>query len=100
MAQTSTEKILARHSGVDEVRPGEIVMCKVDLAMANDVTAPGAADAFRRMGVDDVWDRSRIALVASHFVPAKDIASAGLMSRMREFALEHDIEHFFEIGRG
>jgi 3-isopropylmalate/(R)-2-methylmalate dehydratase large subunit len=75
-------------------------MCKVDLAMANDVTAPSAADAFKRMGVETVWDRTKVALVASHFVPAKDIASASLMSRMRIFAMEQDIEHFFEIGRG
>jgi 3-isopropylmalate/(R)-2-methylmalate dehydratase large subunit len=110
MGQTSTQKILGAHAGRDEVRPGEIVMCKVDLAMANDVTAPPAADAFRRMGngrVDAegkptwrVWDKSKIALVASHFVPAKDIASANLMTRMRAFALEQDIEHFFEVGRG
>ncbi|MFN2489556.1 MAG: 3-isopropylmalate dehydratase large subunit [Actinomycetota bacterium] len=100
MGQTITEKILAAHAQRDEVRPGEIVMCKVDLAMANDVTAPAAANAFKRMGVERVWDRSRVALVASHFVPAKDIASAGLMKHMRDFALEQDIEHFFEIGRG
>jgi len=100
MGQTITEKILARNSGRDEVRPGDIVMCRVDLAMANDVTAPAAADAFARMGVPTVWDRSKIALVASHFAPAKDIASAKLMTRMRSFALEHDIEHFFEVGRG
>jgi 3-isopropylmalate/(R)-2-methylmalate dehydratase large subunit len=100
MAQTITQKILARHAGRDEVAAGEIVMCDVDLAMANDVTAPSAADAFKRMGVPRVWDRTKIALVASHFVPAKDIASAKLMTRMRAFAIEHDIEHFFEIGRG
>jgi 3-isopropylmalate/(R)-2-methylmalate dehydratase large subunit len=100
MGQTITEKILARHSDRDEVRPGDIIMCRVDLAMANDVTAPSAADAFARMGVPAVWDRSKIALVASHFAPAKDIASAKLMTRMRSFALEHDIEHFFEVGRG
>jgi 3-isopropylmalate/(R)-2-methylmalate dehydratase large subunit len=97
---TITEKILAAHAGRDSVRPGEIVMCRVDLAMANDVTAPPAVDAFKRMGVEAVWDRSKVALVASHFVPAKDIASATLMSRMRNFAVEQDIEHFFEIGRG
>ena len=97
---TITEKILAAHAGRDSVRPGEIVMCRVDLAMANDVTAPPAVDAFKRMGVETVWDRSKVALVASHFVPAKDIASATLMSRMRSFAVEQDIEHFFEIGRG
>ena len=100
MGQTITEKILARHSDRDEVRPGEIIMCRVDLAMANDVTAPSAADAFARMGVPTVWDRSKIALVASHFAPAKDIASAKLMTRMRSFAIEHNIEHFFEVGRG
>jgi 3-isopropylmalate/(R)-2-methylmalate dehydratase large subunit len=99
-SQTITEKILARSSGRDGVRPGDIVMCKVDLAMANDVTAPPAAEAFRRMGVERVWDRSKVALVASHFVPAKDIASASLMTRMRAFAVQQDIEHFFEVGRG
>ena len=99
-SQTITQKILAAHAGKDHVAPGEIVMCKVDLAMANDVTAPPAVDSFRKMGASRVWDRSKIALVASHFVPAKDIASAGLMSRMREFALEQDIEHFFDVGRG
>ena len=99
-AQTITEKILAAHAGKDRVAPGEIVMCKVDLAMANDVTAPPAVDSFRKMGASKVWDRSKVALVASHFVPAKDIASAGLMSVMREFALEQDIEHFFDVGRG
>jgi 3-isopropylmalate/(R)-2-methylmalate dehydratase large subunit len=100
MSQTITEKILARHAGKARVRPGEIVMCEVDLAMANDVTAPPAAAAFKRMGVPSVFDRHKIALVASHFVPAKDIATAKLMTRMRAFALEHDIEHYFEVGRG
>jgi 3-isopropylmalate/(R)-2-methylmalate dehydratase large subunit len=100
MGLTITEKILAAHSGRAVVRPGEIVTCDVDLAMANDVTAPPAVAAFEKMGAATVWDRHRIALVASHFAPAKDIASASLMSRMRAFAVEHDIEHFFEVGRG
>jgi 3-isopropylmalate/(R)-2-methylmalate dehydratase large subunit len=100
MAMTITEKVLAAHAGVDSVHPGDIVMCKVDLAMANDVTAPSAINAFRRMGVDGVWDRHKIALVASHFAPAKDIASAKLMSSMRAFAIEQEISHFFDAGRG
>lgn len=100
MAQTITEKILAAHSGQADARAGDIVMCRVDLAMANDVTAPPAVTAFERMGMPRVWDRSRIALVASHFAPAKDIASATLMTRMRRFALDQDIEHFFDVGRG
>jgi 3-isopropylmalate/(R)-2-methylmalate dehydratase large subunit len=100
MGQTITQKILARHADRDEVTPGEIVMCKVDLAMANDVTCPPAVHAFRKMGVEKVWDASKVALVASHFVPAKDIASAGMMSTMRAFAGEQDVEHFFDVGRG
>lgn len=98
--QTITEKILAAHAGREEVQPGEIVTCRVDLAMANDVTAPPAVGAFRAMGAERVWDKHKVALVASHFAPAKDIASASLMTRMRSFAIEQDIEHFFEVGRG
>lgn len=100
MGATITEKILAAHAGRARVRPGDIVMCRVDLAMANDVTAPAAIDAFRAMGAARVWDRYKVALVASHFVPAKDIGSATLMSRMRSFAGEQCIEHFFDVGRG
>lgn len=100
MAQTITEKILAQHAERDAVDPGDIVMCKVDLAMANDVTAPPAIDALRSMGVERVWDRDKVALVASHFAPAKDIASAKLLGRMRAFALDQDIELFFDAGKG
>lgn len=96
---TITEKILARASGRDRVSPGDLIMARVDLAMANDVTAPMAIDAFRQIGVAGVWDRDKVALVPSHFVPAKDIASASLSNRMREFAREQEITHYFEIGR-
>lgn len=100
MPQTATEKILARAAGRQEVTPGEIVMCEVDLAMANDVTAPPAIRSFRAMGTTSVWDRSKVALVASHFAPAKDIASAGMLTAMRSFAAEQDIDLFFDVGRG
>ncbi|MCW3045556.1 MAG: 3-isopropylmalate dehydratase large subunit [Actinobacteria bacterium] len=96
---TITEKILARASGRERVRPGDLIMAKVSLAMANDITAPMAIDAFRKIGVPKVWDRDRIALVPSHFVPAKDIASASLGMRMRGFAREQEITHFYEVGR-
>lgn len=96
---TITEKILARAAGRSRVEPGELIMADVDLAMANDVTAPMAIDAFRKVGVEKVWDLDKVALVPSHFVPAKDIASASLSMRMREFAREQHITHYFEIGR-
>ncbi|MGH2687174.1 MAG: aconitase family protein, partial [Actinomycetota bacterium] len=97
---TITEKILARASGADRVSPGDMIMARVDLAMANDITAPPAIRRFRELDLDGVWDPSRVALVPSHFAPAKDIASAGMVSEMRTFAREQGIEHFFELGRG
>src|SRR5438876_7484622 len=96
---TNSARIVARASGRERVRPGDLVMAKVTLAMANDITAPMAIDAFRKIGVPKVWDRDRIALVPSHFVPAKDIASASLGMRMRTFAREQEITHFYEVGR-
>ncbi|MFN2543616.1 MAG: 3-isopropylmalate dehydratase large subunit [Actinomycetota bacterium] len=98
--QTITQKILARAAGVDHVEAGEIVMCDVDLAMGNDVTAPVAIARFKELGISRVWDPSKVALVPSHFVPAKDIASAKLGMTMRDFAKQQGIEHFFELGRG
>lgn len=97
---TITEKILARAAGVEGVRPGDVIMARVDLAMANDITAPPAIRRFRELELDSVWDPSRVALVPSHFAPAKDIASAVMVSEMRKFAREQGIEHFFELGRG
>ena len=76
-AQTITEKILARAAGVDAVEPGEIVMCDVDLAMGNDITAPVAIARFRELGVSRVWDPSKVALVPSHFLQGGHQAVAG-----------------------
>ena len=73
---TITEKILAAHAGREEVKPGEIILAQVDLALANDITAPLAIRVFNEIGADAVFDREEIALVADHFVPNKDIASA------------------------
>jgi 3-isopropylmalate/(R)-2-methylmalate dehydratase large subunit len=98
-AMTVTEKILARGAGESKVEPGQLIMADVDLAMANDITAPLAIDAFKQIGVERVWDRDKVALVPSHFVPAKDIASASLSQRMRAFAHEQEVTHYFEIGR-
>src|SRR5436190_743635 len=97
---TITEKILARAAGQESVTPGEFIMADVDLAMANDVTAPVAIKRFEELGIDSVWDPSKVALVPSHFVPAKDIASAKLGMTMREFARQQGIDGFFELGRG
>ena len=95
---TITEKILAAHAGLDEVEPGQLVECALDLVLANDVTAPIAIKEFRKIGVDRVWDREKIALVPDHYTPNKDIKSAEQAKMMRDFVREQGITHYYEIG--
>ncbi len=99
MGRTITEKILARAAGRGEVAAGDIVEARVDLALANDITAPLAMDEFEKAGFTKVFDPARIALVPDHFTPNKDIKTAGQVKRMREFARRHGIGRFFETGR-
>jgi len=99
MGMTMTEMILAHHSGKEEVSHGEFIKASVDMALGNDITAPPAIDIFEASGASEVFDRNRIALVPDHFQPAKDIASAGQIKKMRKFADTHKISHFFECGR-
>ncbi|NPA33244.1 MAG: 3-isopropylmalate dehydratase large subunit [Aquificae bacterium] len=100
MGMTITEKILAEHAGRKEVHPGELITARIDLAMANDVTAPLAIKILEKYGIDEVFDPERIALVLSHFVPAKDIKSAEQAKIVRDFAKRHRIKWFFEEGEG
>ena len=101
MGMTLTEKILARHAGVERVDPGSIINAKVDLVLANELSAAVAIAVMRGIkGADRVFDRHKIALVEDHFVPAKDAQSAKLAKLMKDFASEQQIEHFFDVGRG
>ncbi|NLU42548.1 MAG: 3-isopropylmalate dehydratase large subunit [Firmicutes bacterium] len=99
MGMTLTEKILARHSGRDRVRPGDFVVARVDLVLGNDITAPVAIKEFERMGAPRVFDPGKIALVPDHFTPNKDIKSAEQVRMMREFARKYMIANFFEVGQ-
>lgn len=98
MGMTITEKILASHAGKKEVVPGELIMAKVDLCLANDVTAPIAIKEFEKTGVPKVFDENKIALVPDHFTPNKDINSAEQAKLLRNFAKKHNIKYYFEIG--
>ena len=98
MGMTITEKILASHSGVDQVKPGDLLQAHVDLALANDITAPLAIKVFEEIGKDKVFDKEKIALVPDHFVPNKDIPSAKQAKMMREFAHRYNIKNYFEVG--
>ena len=98
MPQTITEKILAAHAGRDTVVPGELINVRIDMALANDITAPIAIDLFEKSHVESVFDPEKIALVPDHFVPNKDIQSAVQEQAMRAFARKYHIKHFFELG--
>jgi len=96
---TITEKILAAHAGKKQVSPGELIDCRVDLALGNDITAPLAIQAFEEMGAKKVFHRDRVVLVPDHFVPAKDILSAEQCKVLRQFAKRQRLTNFFEVGK-
>ena len=95
---TITEKIFAAHAGLEEVVPGQLIECDLDLVLANDVTAPIAIREFGRIGTERVWDPAKIALVPDHYTPNKDIKSAEQAKIVREFARAQGITHYYEIG--
>ncbi|MBO8158101.1 3-isopropylmalate dehydratase large subunit [Thermosyntropha sp.] len=99
MGMTITQKILAKHAGKDYVEPGELINCKVDVVLGNDVTSPVAIAEFNKLGVDKVFDKERIMLVPDHFTPNKDIKSAEQCKTVREFARKYEIKNYFEIGQ-
>jgi 3-isopropylmalate/(R)-2-methylmalate dehydratase large subunit len=98
MPMTITEKILAAHAGRDRVSPGDLIEAKVDVALANDITAPLAIKVFEEIEVGRVFDVDKVVLVADHFVPNKDIASAQQVKLMREFAARQGLSHYYEGG--
>lgn len=95
---TIVEKILAAHAGLDEVEPGQLIECAVDVVLANDVTAPIAIREFKSVGTPSVFDAERVVLVPDHYAPNKDIKSAEQVKLMRDFAHEQGVSHYYEIG--
>jgi 3-isopropylmalate/(R)-2-methylmalate dehydratase large subunit len=98
MGMTITEKIIAAHAGADHVKPGDLLEVQVDMALANDITAPLAIRVFDEIGKEEVFNREKISLVQDHFVPSKDIPSAQQSKIMREFAHKYQIKHYFDGG--
>lgn len=99
MGMTITQKILADHAGVPEVKAGDLIEAKLDYVLGNDVTTPLAIKIFKQLGTDKVFDKDRVCLIQDHFTPNKDIKSAELCKTMRCFAREQEIKHFYELGR-
>ena len=98
MSMTITEKILAKHAGLAGVEPGQLIMAQVDVALGNDITAPIAIKEFKRSGAKELFDPERVIFVMDHFVPNKDISSARQVKVVRDFAKEHRLSHFYDVG--
>ena len=99
MGMTMTQKILARAAGLDRVEVGQLLEGRLDLVLGNDITTPVAITEFHKAGLSSVFDKDKIAIVLDHSTPCKDIKSAQLCAACREFAKEHAITHFYDVGR-
>ncbi|SHJ83179.1 3-isopropylmalate dehydratase, large subunit [Anaerocolumna jejuensis DSM 15929] len=98
MGMTMTQKILAAHAGLKEVEAGQLIEADLDIVLGNDITAPVAIQEMEKIKKKQVFHKDKIALVPDHFTPNKDIKSAQNCKCLREFAKEHDITNYFEIG--
>jgi 3-isopropylmalate/(R)-2-methylmalate dehydratase large subunit len=99
MGMTMTQKILAAHAGLPEVKAGDLIEAKLDLVLGNDVTTPVAVSVFDKAGFTRVFDKDKIAIVLDHYTPCKDIKSAQLCKTARDFARRFQITHFFDVGQ-
>ena len=99
MAMTMTQKILSRSAGLEHVEPGQLIEGKLDLVLGNDITTPVAITEFEKAGLTSVFNREKIAIVLDHSTPCKDIKSAQLCAKCREFAKKYDITHFYDVGQ-
>lgn len=98
MGMTMTQKILAAHAGLSEVKAGQLIEANLDLVLGNDITSPVAIHEMEKMKVNGVFDKDKIALVPDHFVPNKDIKSAEHCKCVRQFAKKNEITNYFEVG--
>ena len=99
MGMTMTQKILAAHAGLDSVSAGQLISARLDIVLGNDITTPVAVNEFRKAGFTEVFDKDRVAIVLDHFVPNKDIKAAEQSKQCREFACEHCVSHFYDVGK-
>ena len=98
MGMTMSQKILAKHAGLSEVREGQLIKAKLDMVLGNDITSPVAINEFNKAGFDGVFDKSKISLVMDHFTPNKDIKAATQCKQCRDFAGKYDIVNYYDVG--
>ena len=99
MSMTMTQKILAAHAGLDKVEAGQLILVDLDRVLGNDITSPVAIREFERIGAKDVFDKEKVTMVMDHFAPNKDIKAAAQCKMCRDFCNEHEVTHFYDVGR-
>ena len=99
MAMTMTQKILAAHAGLKEASAGQLIQAKLNIVLGNDITTPVAVNEFKKSGFEGVYDKDKVVIVLDHFVPNKDIKAAEQSKTCREFACDHCISHFYDVGK-
>ena len=99
MGMTMTQKILAAHAGLPEVKAGQLIRAKLDMVLGNDITSPVAIREFEAQGFTGVFDKSKISMVMDHFTPNKDIQAAEQCLQCRTFAHRFDLDNFYDVGQ-
>lgn len=99
MKMTMTQKILASHANLKEVKKGQLIEANLDLVLGNDITTPVAIKEFEKLNIDKVFDESKVTIVLDHFTPNKDIKSAEQCKCARNFASSKNIKNYFDVGQ-
>ena len=98
MGMTMTQKIIAKHAGLDNVRAGQLVEAELDIVMGNDITTAVALKEFKKTGAEGVFDKDKVVIVLDHFTPNKDIKAAEQCKACRNFAWDMNVKHFYDVG--
>ena len=98
MGMTMSQKVLAAHAGLKEVKAGQLIEAKLDLVLGNDITSPVAINVFEGCQANSVFDNTKVAMVMDHFTPNKDIKAAAQCQQVRQFADKYDIKNYFDVG--
>ncbi len=98
MGMTMTQKILAKHAGLESVTEGQLIRAKLDMVLGNDITSPVAINEFEKNGFSSIFDKNKISLVMDHFTPNKDIKAAKQCQQCRNFADKYDIVNYYDVG--
>ena len=93
---TLAQKLVARAAGRSHVEPGEIVTCRVDLAMFHDSSGPRRlAPMLAELGAR-IWDKERVVLVIDHYVPEIDDESRRIVRLARDWARAQALPHVYD----